>query len=95
MPQSQTARFGFRIRTRSGAVVDNLLFLGQDESDAERKLRQIYVGCEILESRRLRMQASRSSALSFENIVDLLAEPGTCWSAQDVAGKTPGRNDSI
>ena len=90
MPFSQSARFGFRIRTRSGAVVDNLLFFGQDASDAERKLRQIYVGCEILESRRLRAQASRSGALNFENIVDLLAEPGARWPAEGATGEPPG-----
>ena len=95
MTLSQAARFGFRIRTRSGAVVDNLLFLGQDESDAERKLRQIYVGCEILESRRVRMQASRGSALSFENIVDLLAEPSSCPSVPGLAGKVSGRSETV
>lgn len=50
---SSPAKYGFRIRTRSGAVVDNLSIYGRDELDAERKLRQIYLGCEILfESRR-------------------------------------------
>ena len=87
---SESARFGFRIRTRSGVVVDNLFFLGRDASDAERKLRQIYVGCEILESRRLRAQASRSGALNFENIVDLLAEPGARWPVEGATGKPRG-----
>jgi len=34
-------KYGFRIRTRSGAVVDNLLIFGRDQPEAERKLRQM------------------------------------------------------
>src|SRR5690349_13191794 len=33
-------KFGFKIRTRSGLVVDNLLIPGKDQADAERKLNQ-------------------------------------------------------
>jgi hypothetical protein len=42
-------KFGFRIRTRMGLVVENLSIAGRDASEAERKLRQIYRDCEILE----------------------------------------------
>jgi hypothetical protein len=42
-------KYGFRIRTRGGLIVDNLLIYGRDESDAERKLRQMYQHCKILE----------------------------------------------
>jgi len=78
---SPTAKYGFRIRTRSGAVVDNLLIFGRDEPDAERKLRQIYLGCEILETRRLLVQAPRSGPLTFEDIVDLISGPASIWPA--------------
>jgi hypothetical protein len=44
-------KYGFRIRTRSGLIVDKLLIYGRDEIDAERKLRQMYQHCEILECR--------------------------------------------
>jgi alpha-D-ribose 1-methylphosphonate 5-triphosphate synthase subunit PhnG len=48
--QSATiTRYGFRIRTRSGLIVDNLLIHGRDEADAERKLLQMYQHCKILE----------------------------------------------
>lgn len=73
MQLSPTAKYGFRIRTRSGAVVDNLLIFGRDEPDAERKLRQIYLGCEILEARRLLIQAQRTGPVSFEDVVDLIS----------------------
>jgi hypothetical protein len=46
---SAIIKYGFRIRTRSGLIVDNLLIHGRDEVDAERKLRQMYQHCKILE----------------------------------------------
>jgi hypothetical protein len=49
LPSSNTTKFGFRIRTRDGLVVDHLMIHGRDEADAERKLRQMYLYCEILE----------------------------------------------
>ena len=42
-------KYGFRIRTRDGLVVDRLMIPGDDLDDAKRKLRQIYRDCEILE----------------------------------------------
>lgn len=73
MQLSPTAKYGFRIRTRSGAVVDNLLIFGRDEPDAERKLRQIYLGCEILEAKRLVIQGVRSGPVTYEEVVDLIS----------------------
>jgi hypothetical protein len=49
MSSSAIIKYGFRIRTRSGLIVDNLLIHGRDEIDAERKLRQMYQHCRILE----------------------------------------------
>jgi hypothetical protein len=49
LPSLNTQKFGFRIRTRQGLLVEHLLIHGRDEADAERKLRQIYQHCEILE----------------------------------------------
>lgn len=49
MGSSAIIKYGFRIRTRGGLIVDNLLIHGRDEVDAERKLRQMYQHCKILE----------------------------------------------
>ena len=49
MASSAIIKYGFRIRTRSGLLVDKLLIHGRDEIDAERKLRQMYQYCKILE----------------------------------------------
>ncbi len=65
-------KYGFRIRTKSGAVVDNLLIFGRDEGEAERKLRQMYLGCEILETR-AQYSPSRTGPVTYEEVVDLIS----------------------
>jgi hypothetical protein len=75
MQHSLSTKYGFRIRTRNGSVVENLLIFGKDEPDAERKLRQIYMGCEILEAKRLVIQAPRSRPVTYEDVVDLISDP--------------------
>jgi hypothetical protein len=44
-------RYGFNIRTKTGQRVDNILILAASLNDAERRLRQMYMQCEILERR--------------------------------------------
>lgn len=48
MLQVNTTKFCFRIRTRQGLLVESLLIHARDETDAERKLRQMYINCEVL-----------------------------------------------
>jgi hypothetical protein len=42
-------RFGFNIRTRNGQKVDNISIMAGTQADAERRLRQMYLQCEIVE----------------------------------------------
>ena len=71
---SPTLKYGFRIRTRSGAIVDNLSIFGKDQPDAERKLRQIYQGCEILEFKHQGVATAKNAGpVSFEDVVDLIS----------------------
>lgn len=68
-------KYGFRIRTKVGLVVDNLMIQGRDESDAERKLRQMYHGCEIIECAPASGSASGSARAyfaSFEEVAGLI-----------------------
>ena len=44
-------KYGFRIQTRSGTTVENLIIHGADQPQAEIKLRQMYHHCTILECR--------------------------------------------
>lgn len=66
-------KYGFRIRTRSGVIVENLSIYGKDEVEARRKLCQMYNDCEILESRSLTTSlGGRHGAYSYEDVVDLI-----------------------
>ena len=82
-PSLNTTKFGFRIRTRQGLVVEHLMVRGRDEADAERKLRQMYLHCEILERSVMQpavMQPSLAppsgapDGTSFEEIVSLISK---------------------
>lgn len=66
-------KFGFRIRTRSGMTVDNLTIHGRDAQDAERKLRQMYQHCQVLECLPLTPQPS-ANASSYEDVIGLLTK---------------------
>ena len=41
-------RFGFNIRTKTGQRVDNIQIMAASMDDAERRLRQMYLKCEII-----------------------------------------------
>jgi hypothetical protein len=62
-----TVKYGFRIKTRTGMVVDNLTIHGRDEADAERKLRQMYLHCQVLECRAV--GTPRADAMSYEDVL--------------------------
>lgn len=66
-------KFGFRIRTRGGSVVDNLAIQGRDLGEAERKLRQVYHHCVILETRELQESAA-GDATDLEGVIGLIAD---------------------
>ena len=44
-------RYGFNIRTKSGQRVDNIQIMAATLGDAERRLRQMYLQCQIIERR--------------------------------------------
>ena len=66
----EMTRFGFRIQTRGGSVVDNLVIHGRDREEAERKLRQVYHHCTILDARVLE---GESQGGDFESVIGLIA----------------------
>ena len=73
LSSATTTRYGFRIRTKHGLLVDNLVIHGRDEADAERKLRQMYTHCQILECIVL-AAARKPDAVSFEDVVGLITK---------------------
>jgi hypothetical protein len=42
-------RYGFNIRTRHGQRVENILIMAATQDDAERRLRQMYHHCVIVD----------------------------------------------
>lgn len=73
MSAQPTIKFGYRIRTRHGLLVENLAIHGRDEADAERKLRQMYQHCQILGCAVLQA-GRRADSISFEDVVSLIAK---------------------
>lgn len=64
-------RYGFTIRTRMGQRVDNVSIIAGSQRDAERRLRQMYVQCEIIECRE--RSVPRRFEPHFTNMIDLMA----------------------
>ena len=44
-----TQTYAFKIKTKSGSIVGNVVKQGTSQPDAERKLRQQYPDCTILD----------------------------------------------
>jgi len=70
-------KYGFKIKTRSGTVVDNLMVAARDRVEAERKVTQIYHHCEILECREMQ-QMVKEEGFDLESAINLInKESGT------------------
>jgi hypothetical protein len=70
--EASMIRFGFNIRTRMGQRVDNITIMAATLDDAERRLRQMYVSCEIIE-RREQSVARRNDTLDVEHVIGLIS----------------------
>ncbi|MGP1679598.1 MAG: hypothetical protein ACTS6J_20905 [Burkholderiales bacterium] len=64
-------KFGLRIKTRGGTVVDNLMIAARDRVDAERKVTQIYHHCEILDCHEVQPQL-RDEGFDLERAINLI-----------------------
>lgn len=67
----QFVKYAFRIKTRLGVVVDNLMIHGRDEHEAKRKLQQMYHGCQVLECV-CHHGSVRIPVASFEEVANLI-----------------------
>ena len=65
-------RFGFCIRTKSGQRVDNLSIVAATRDIAERRLRQMYLQCEIVACRES-VGAPRAEPLDVEAVIALIS----------------------
>lgn len=64
-------KYVYQIRSRNGAVVDNLQIYGRSEEDAKRKLEQMYRNCEILDAKVALPE--RAATSSYEDVLNLIA----------------------
>jgi hypothetical protein len=72
METQPMTRYGFSIRTRSGQRVDNIMIMAASLADAERRLKQMYVHCEILECRAQTL-TRRIDTLDIEGVIGMIA----------------------
>lgn len=72
-------KFSFRIQTRSGLAVDNLVIQAMDQQAAEVRLKQMYLGCTILEMKVLDSAPVRGEGSDLEGMINLI-------SSQEKAG---------
>jgi hypothetical protein len=76
MPPENTRRFltkfSFRIRTRSGTPVENLMVQAADRAEAERRMQQMYPYCDIVECRELTAMP-RDEGASLDSILSIIS----------------------
>ena len=64
-------KYVFRIRARSGMVVENLTVQARDRLEAEKKLEQIYRNCEFLDCREVAAPAA-TDGVDFESVLSMI-----------------------
>jgi len=79
-------KFGFRIQTRGGSTVENLVIQGRDREEAERKLRQVYHHCTILDQRVL-ADPVPEDASDLEGVISIIARDDSAASGTSDEGK--------
>ena len=64
-------KYVYQIRSRNGAIVENLQIYGRTEEEAKKKLQQMYRNCEILDTRVVGPERSTNS--SYDEVLSLIA----------------------
>lgn len=68
-------KFDFSILTRDGQRVESIIIAGNDEAEAERKLRQMYRYCEIVSCNAKGSGDGKSQqVMSVEDILSLISK---------------------
>ena len=66
-------RYGFNIKTKHGQRVDNIMIMAATQTDAERRLRQMYHHCEIVECQEQSVPR-RVDTLDIEGVISIISE---------------------
>jgi hypothetical protein len=72
-------KFGFKIKTRGGTMVENLMIAARDRPEAERRITQMYQHCEILDCHEVQ-PALKEESMDLEraiNLIDRETGPGS------------------
>lgn len=68
-------KFDFSILTRDGQKVESIVIAGNDEAEAERKLRQMYRYCQIVScNARDAGEGRNQQVMSVEDILSLISK---------------------
>jgi phosphoribosylamine-glycine ligase len=68
-------KFDFSVLTKDGQRVESVVISGQDQADAERKLKQMYRYCEIVRcTPREEVGGKNAPASSIEDILTLISK---------------------
>lgn len=65
-------KYIYRIRSRNGVIVNNLQIYGRTEEEARQKLEQMYMYCEVIESRVAPLE--HNGNFSYEDIMDVISK---------------------
>ena len=67
-------KFDFSVTTRDGQKVESIQIYGQDLPDAERKLRQMYLHCQVTHCRIINPEKEFSQSADIEDMLSLIAK---------------------
>jgi hypothetical protein len=68
-------KFGFKIRTRNGMLVENLMVQARDRAEAERRINQVYHQCEIIECQEI-TPTLKKEGLDVDDVISLINKQG-------------------
>lgn len=66
-------KFDFSVQTRDGQKIVSVVIAGQHQEDAERKLRQMYRQCQVLQCRVRQTEDRITPAVSMEDILSMIS----------------------
>jgi hypothetical protein len=67
-------KFDFTLTTRDGQKVEHILIYGQDMPDAERKLRQMYLHCQVVHCAAVSQEKELSPSADIEDVLSLIVK---------------------
>ncbi|HEX5339179.1 MAG TPA: hypothetical protein VFW53_12150 [Gallionella sp.] len=67
-------KYDFSVKTRNGHLVESVRISGRDLADAERKLRQMYIHCEIIQHKTLESEKEISQSADIEDVLSLIVK---------------------